>query len=66
MITDSKPPEIRITNRPERNRLVQIPDRQSVELRHQKKFSRPVRLALWLGLPLGLWGAIILLARGLL
>ena len=37
--------------------------RRRVRVRKQAKFSRPVRLMLWLGLPVLLWGGIYLAWR---
>ncbi len=40
--------------------------RVKVRKRNQTKFPRPVRVALWLGFPVVLWGGIYLLGRALL
>lgn len=40
--------------------------RRRVRVRKQEKFPRPVRLALWLGIPVLLWIAIYLVGRALL
>ncbi|MBI1403121.1 MAG: hypothetical protein GC147_07905 [Porphyrobacter sp.] len=34
-------------------------------VRSQKKFPRPVRLAIWFGAPAVLWGGVYLIWRGL-
>lgn len=39
--------------------------RRKVRVRKQTKFPRPVRLMLWLGLPVLLWGGILGLWRAL-
>lgn len=39
--------------------------RRKARARSQAKFSRPVRLMLWLGLPVVLWSGIYALWRGL-
>lgn len=39
--------------------------RRKVRARKQTKFSRPVRLMLWLGLPVLLWGGIVGIWRAL-
>ncbi len=38
---------------------------RKARVQRQDKFPRPVRLALWLGLPAALWGGIYLIWRGL-
>lgn len=39
---------------------------RKVKVRKQEKFSRPVRLGLWLGTPILLWAGIYFMGRTLL